>query len=470
MSEPLWNIEALVSATGGTLHGMPTNALNGVSIDSRSISVGDIFVAIKGENSDGHAYVPKALAAGAGLAIVNQATPDMLAAGPVLSVGRDPLLALEDMARAARLRSNARIIAVTGSVGKTSTKDMLRVALSASGTTHVSASSFNNHWGVPLSLARLLADARFAVFEIGMNHAGEITPLVGMVRPNIAIVTSVAASHLGHFASLEEIADAKAEIFTGLLTGGTALLPQDSAHFEQLRRIAAMRGVASVITFGKHASADIVIEELILKPDMSCITARLMGEKIIYKLGLAGEHMALNSLAALGAVKLVGADVALAALALAEAKPVKGRGVQEALVSGHGTILLIDESYNANPASVRAALKLLQGADATRRIAVLGDMLELGSFAEALHRGLAESCVDANVDQVFTSGPMMKHLWDELPPQRRGAWAPTSTELETTLLQSLKPGDAVMIKGSLGSKMAPLAEALRKRYAVRPRE
>ncbi len=470
MPDPLWKLDELVAATGGVMHGAPNGPLNGVSIDSRNISRGDIFVAIKGDNSDGHAYVEKALAAGAGLAIVNEATPEMLAAGPLLSIRRDPLRALEDMARSARLRSGARIVAVTGSVGKTSTKDMLRVALSSVGSTHVSASSFNNHWGVPLSLARLPADAKFAVFEIGMNHAGEITPLVKMVRPQVAIITSVAASHLGHFASLEDIADAKAEIYSGLLPGGTALLPRDSIHFDQLCRTASMRGVSQVLSFGRSAQADVAIIDVALKADMSCITARVMGENITYKLGMAGEHMALNSLAVIGAVKLVGADLAKAALALSEARPVKGRGVQEHLVTSNGYILLIDESYNANPASMRADLKLLQGVKAKRRVAVLGDMLELGSFAEKLHADLVQESEDAGVDLVFAAGPMMHHMWHGLPAARRGGYAATSAELEGQLLDAVKAGDAIMIKGSLGSRMAPLAEALRKRYAARPRE
>jgi UDP-N-acetylmuramoyl-tripeptide--D-alanyl-D-alanine ligase len=464
---PLWRIEEIQKAVAGTLHGQVNASLNGVSIDSRSIAPGDIFVAIKGETHDGHQFVARALQAGAGLAIVDHATADMIAAGPVLETYADPLRALEKMAVAARARSRAQIIAVTGSVGKTSTKEMLRGALSASGKTHVSAASFNNHWGVPLTLARLPADAAYGVFEIGMNHAGEITPLVAMVRPHVAIITSIAASHLGHFNSLDGIAAAKAEIFSGVVTGGHAVINQDSPYFSFLAEQAQRFGVTSITGFGEASTALVSLQKVALQPDCSCVSANILGSDTTYKLGTPGTHMVMNSLAVLGAAKLVGADLARASLALSDAKPAKGRGVQQMLKAGDGQIMLLDESYNANPASVRAALALLkqlQPQRRGRRIAVLGDMLELGEFAPKLHAELADEAVRHGTDLVFACGASMAHLWNALPLAKRGAYALTSTELAAPMLGELRGGDVVMIKGSLGSKMGLLAERLRERY------
>jgi UDP-N-acetylmuramoyl-tripeptide--D-alanyl-D-alanine ligase len=459
----LWTPEELVAATGGWLEAEIAVPMNGVGIDNRTLAPGDIFVAIKGENHDGHSFAAAALKAGAGVALVSRPTDEMRAAGPVLVVD-DPLAALERLGRAARTRSHAQAIGITGSVGKTSTKEMLRVALEASGQTHASAASFNNHWGVPLTLARMPRQAAFGVFEIGMNHKGEIVPLVGMVRPHIAVVTTVAASHLGHFASLDEIAEAKAEIFTGVEAGGAAVINRDMPHYDQLAAAARAAGIARIIGFGRHAEADVKLERLVLHPACCCVTADVMGEKLIYKLGLPGEHMAINSLAVLAAVKLCGADLARGAMALATAAPAKGRGVQQRLSMPGGELLLIDESYNANPASVRAALALLAQAKpgkGGRRIAVLGDMLELGAFGESLHAALWESVDAAGVDVLYAAGPLMAKLWDRVPQNRRGAYAGTSEELRATLLSGLKAGDAVMIKGSLGSRMGPLAEAIR---------
>ncbi len=400
----LWTAEELVAATGGRLHGEVAQGLNGVSIDSRNVAASDIFVAIRGDKHDGHDFVSGALNAGAGLAVVSRVTPEMAAAGPLLEVAEDPLKGLENIGRAARARSHGQIIAVTGSVGKTSTKEMLRVALSASGQTHASAASFNNHWGVPLTLARMPRETAFGVFEIGMNHAGEITPLVGMVQPHVAIVTTIAASHLGHFNSLDGIADAKAEIFTGLVQGGHAVISRDTPYFDRLAAAARAAGVANIVSFGKSPEADVRMERVALHADCCCITASVMGETVIYKLGLPGEHMAVNSLAVLATAKLAGADLARAALALATAQPAKGRGVRERLQINGGELLVIDESYNANPASVGAALALLgasQPGKGGRRIAVLGDMLELGEEGPALHAGLFEPMDAAKVDVLY---------------------------------------------------------------------
>jgi UDP-N-acetylmuramoyl-tripeptide--D-alanyl-D-alanine ligase len=470
---PLWTMQELLAATGGKLHGEVNAPLNGVSIDTRSIAPGDIFVALKGESRDGHEFVPQALAAGAGLALVSQATDQMKSAGALLQVPEDPLRGLENMGRASREWNKGKIIAITGSVGKTSTKEMLRVALAASGSTHASAASYNNHWGVPLTLARMPRDTAFGVFEIGMNHAGEITPLVGMVRPHVAIITIVAASHLGHFHSLDDIAEAKSEILSGIEKGGAAVLNRDSPYFDFLKSRAAINHVDHVIGFGEHEDADVRLRQLALHANCSCITADVMGETVTYKLGVPGQHMALNSLSVLAAVKLAGADLARAILALAEAKPAKGRGGQELLAIGNGDILLLDESYNANPESMAAALALLATAAKPRkgrRIAVLGDMLELGEFSEALHIRLAQPLEAAGIDRLYAAGPMMQRLFDVVDPARRARYAAKSDELVKDLLADLRPGDSVVIKGSLGSKMGPVVEALRKAFPAAKKE
>lgn len=472
MQNNLWTLDALVSATGGTLRGKSGQSFGGVSIDSRTVATDDIFVAIKGDAMDGHDFVTAAIAKGAGIAVVSHSHDDWPNDLPLLLVD-DPLLALERLGRAARARSHARIIAVTGSVGKTSTKEMLRVALAASGETHASAASFNNHWGVPLTLSRFPTTAGFGVFEIGMNHAGEITPLVGMVRPHVAIVTTVAASHLGHFKSLDEIADAKAEIFSGVIPGGHAVINRDTPYFERLRSAALAQGITSIIGFGRHPEAEVRLEGLALRPDCCCITAQILGEKIIYKLGIPGEHMALNSLAVLAAAKLVGADLARAALALSEAKPAKGRGGQIKLQMPEGELLLLDESYNANPASVSAALALLSNLKPTkngRRIAVLGDMLELGEFGPDLHRTLSHDIERHGIDRVYVTGPLMQNLWDVLPAEKRGAYASVSASIVGELVADLRAGDCVMIKGSLGSKMGPIVDALKAKWPLSQKE
>lgn len=471
--QTLWTAGELVAATGGTLHGRAASALNGVTIDSRDISSGDIFVAIKGDRHDGHDFVANALKSGAGLAIVSRVTPDMLAAGPVLQVADDPLRGLENLGRASRARCQGQVIAVTGSVGKTSTKEMLRTALSASGATHASAASFNNHWGVPLTLARMPRDTAFGVFEIGMNHAGEIAPLVDMVSPHVGIITTIAASHLGHFNSLDEIADAKAEIFSGIVRGGTAIINRDTPYFERLAAAARVAGVDHVVSFGRSADADVRIDQLALLPECCCVTADILGESVIYKLGVAGEHMAINSLAVLAAAKVTGADLARTALALAAARPAKGRGGRERLSISGGELLMIDESYNANPASVRAALALLATAKpgkGGRRIAVLGDMLELGVHGPELHAGLFEPMDAAQVDVLYAAGPLMENLWERVPAHKRGAHAATSDGIRDGILASLRAGDVVMIKGSLGSRMGPLVEAIRAAHPALPKE
>jgi len=445
---------------------LPTD-VSGISIDSRGIGKGEAFFAIQGDNRDGHDFVEAALKNGAGLAVVARGKRAQFAADAALLMVDDVLEALRDLARAARARLDAKVIGVTGSVGKTGTKEALRLALSADGETHASAASYNNHWGVPLSLARCPAGAKFAVFEIGMNHAGEITPLAKLVRPHVAIVTAIEPVHLEYFGSLDKIADAKAEIFSGIEPGGAAVLNRDSAQFARLEAAAKAAGVARIVTFGAHAEADARLKRHSLQPDCSTVEARILDADVTYKLGAPGRHLVLNSLGVLAAVSLVGADLALAALALNKLKAATGRGARMTLAMPGGSALLIDESYNANPASMAAAIALLgqtpvgpQG----RRIAVLGDMLELGAQGEALHRGLAEPIQAAGVDLVYCSGPLMRTLWEALPSSRRGGYAETAAALEPAVLDAIREGDAVMVKGSLGSKMGPIVKALERRF------
>jgi UDP-N-acetylmuramoyl-tripeptide--D-alanyl-D-alanine ligase len=377
----------------------------------------------------------------------------------------DVLDGLRDLARAARTRLQAQVIGVTGSVGKTGTKEALRLALAPNGETHASVASYNNHWGVPLSLARCPASARYAVFEMGMNHAGEIEPLTRLVRPRVAIITTVEPVHLEFFGSVEAIADAKAEIFSGVEPGGAAVINRDNAQFARLSRAAKNAGIEHVVSFGEHAKADARLMKCSLHPDCSTIQARILGADVTYKLGAPGRHVVLNSLAVLAAVSLAGADLALASLALADIKPPVGRGARSTLDLRDGTVLLIDESYNANPASMRAALALLGQADVGargRRIAVLGDMRELGERGADLHRQLLEPVLADGVDLVFCCGPLMRALWEALPSERRGGYAEISGELESQLLAAVRPGDAVMIKGSLGSRMGILVKALQR--------
>jgi UDP-N-acetylmuramoyl-tripeptide--D-alanyl-D-alanine ligase len=463
----LWTLEAMAAGIGAARSGALPAAVSGLSIDSRSIAAGEAFFAIKGDSHDGHDFAAAALANGAGLAVVSAARAGEMPAGAPLLVVPDVLAGLTGLARAARARSPAKVIAVTGSVGKTSTKEALRLTLARDGETHASVASFNNHWGVPLSLARLPGSARYAVFEIGMNHAGEITPLVKQVRPHLAIVTAIAPVHLEFFKSEAAIADAKAEIFLGLEPGGVAVINRDNRHFARLKRHAE-QAQARVVSFGAHAKADARLVDCALRPDCSTVRADILGQAVTYKIGAPGRHLVMNSLAVLAATSLVGADLALAALALAGQAPAQGRGTRTALEVRGGTALLIDESYNANPVSMQAALALLGQAPVGprgRRVAVLGDMLELGAAGGELHRALAGPIRDNAIDLVFCAGPLMENLWEALPSERRGGYAKDSGALESDVVAAIRGGDAVMVKGSNGSRMGSIVKALAHRYA-----
>lgn len=463
----LWTVKDMVAAMGARRRGKLPEAITGISIDSRTLGNSDAFFAIKGDARDGHEFVDAALENGAGLAVVSAKQAGRYPRTAPLLIVPNVLTALRKLAKAARKRSTAKIIAVTGSVGKTSTKEALRLALTPDGETHASASSYNNHWGVPLSLARMPASAKYGVFEIGMNHAGEIMPLTKMVRPHIAIVTAIAPVHLEFFGTLGKIADAKAEVFQGLVKGGVAVLNRDDGQFARLNRAAKVAGVKRVVTFGEHAKADVQLLKYSLQPESSTVQARVFGTDAAYKLGTPGRHLLLNSLAVLAAAALAGADLALAVLALAKLQPAPGRGTRKTLAMPGGKALLIDDSYNANPASMRAAIALLGQAPVGargRRIAILGDMLELGPKSRLLHRELSGPLEDAKIDLVFCSGPAMASLWEALPSTLRGGYAGTSAELEAAVLRTVRAGDVVMVKGSLGSRMGLIVKALEQQF------
>jgi len=463
---PLWTDTEAVAATGGKASA--PFAVGGVSIDTRTLAKGDLFCAIEGVSQDGHQYVSAAFKAGAGAALVQKdriARPE----GPVLEVA-DTLEALRALGRAARQRSTAKIAAVTGSVGKTGTKEALRTVLAAQAATHASEGSLNNHWGAPLSLARMARDAAYGIFELGMSHPGEITPLTELVRPHVALITWIAPAHTAFFKSVAEIADAKAEIFTGM-KGGTAVLPRDSEYFERLRRAAEQAGIARVISFGANTAAHARLVDADLGATQSTVTADILGTRLIYTIGSPGQHWVANSLAVLATAHALGADLAKAAAALAQVQPPKGRGARHRVALGNGNgngngrngFTLIDESYNASPEAVRAALATLALASPEpggRRLAVLGDMRELGDEADAIHAALAPAFVAARVDKVFTCGTHAAALANALPEALRGAHAPDSAALLPHVTGAVRAGDVVMVKGSLGSKMAPIVQAL----------
>ena len=416
----------------------------GVSIDTRTLAPGDLFVALVGER-DGHAHVTAALERGAAAVMVHRA--ESVPEGAPALVVDDTLQALHRLGAAGRARFGGRVVAVTGSVGKTTTKEMLRTALSAFGPTHAAEASYNNHWGVPLTLARLPPDAAFCAAEIGMNHAGEIAPLARIAAPHVAVVTAVASAHIGHLGSLEAIADEKASVLEGLEPDGLAVLPGDSPFLARMAEAAPGR----VITFGQAEGADARL--LRTGP----VRARICGAEVEFSLAAPGVHMALNAVAALAACAALGMDVSVSAAALSSFVPGAGRGLQRPIRGGD--ILLLDESYNASSASVRAALGVLAALPGRRRVAVLGDMLELGAFGPAEHAGLAPD-VASSADLLYACGPLMRHLYDGVPDRRRGAHAPDSAALAPLVAAALRPGDAVLVKGSLGSRMRLVVAAL----------
>jgi len=437
----LWTAEALRAATGGALLA-PFDAI-GVSIDTRTLRPGELFVALQGD-SDGHAFVADALARGAAGAMVHRA--DGLSGNAPLLVVDDTLAGLHALGQAGRARFTGRMVAVTGSVGKTTTKEMLRAALSVFGATHAAEASYNNHWGVPLTLARLPADAAFCVAEIGMNHAGEIAPLARLAAPHVGVITAIASAHIGHLGSLEAIADEKAAILEGLQPDGLAVLPGDSPFLARMAEAAP----GPVVTFGRMEGADARLQRI------DPVQASIHGQVVEFQLAAPGAHMAMNAVAALAVCAALGLDIDLASKALAVFRPVAGRGIQRSIRGGD--ILLLDESYNASSASVRAAFGVLAALPG-RRVAILGDMLELGDFGPAEHAGLADD-MTASADVLYACGPLMQHLYDRVPPQYRGAYVRDSEVLAPLVAAAVRPGDAVLVKGSLGSRMRLVVAAL----------
>jgi UDP-N-acetylmuramoyl-tripeptide--D-alanyl-D-alanine ligase len=474
MAMPLWTTPEFLAAMNARVVGSAPAAVTGISIDTRTIEPGDAFFAIQGESRDGHEFVSQAFANGAGLAVVNEAHAASLTGHGALAVVADDIMdGMRDLARARRAALKAGVIAVTGSVGKTGTKEALSLILNRQGKTHAPVKSYNNHWGVPLTLARTPDDVVFGVYEIGMSNPGEILPLATMVHPDVAIVTTVQAVHLAQFRSVDAIADEKAQIFAGLKPGGIAIINADLPQTARQKAHAMASPAGRIITFGEADTADVRLVSCGLKADMSVVQARILGTDVTYKIGSPGKHIVLNSLAVLAAVKAIGADLALAALALGDLKPPQGRGARQSLSVPGGMLTLLDESYNANPASVRAALENLgrttpQGRG--RRIAVLGDMLELGETAGALHTGLASHISSNGIDKVFACGPLMRQLYDALPSDIRGAYAATAAGLEPLVLDSLRAGDIITVKGSLGSRMGPIVKAMVARYPEIPAE
>jgi UDP-N-acetylmuramoyl-tripeptide--D-alanyl-D-alanine ligase len=450
----LWTASEIAEATGGTSHG--AFEANSVAFDSREVEPGTLFVAMKGETTDGHRFLDGAFAAGAAGALVSEHLDR-----PHVHVA-DTTRALDDLARASRARSGARICGVTGSVGKTGTKEALYAALarSAPGQAHRSVKSYNNHTGVPLSLARMPREARYGVFEMGMNHAGELAALTRLVRPHVAIVTAIASAHREFFDSEEAIADAKGEIFQGLEEGGTALVPFDSPHRDRLLA-AAKPYAATILTFGLGDGADIQAREAIAVEGGTLVTATLPDAELTFTIAQPGEHWVSNALAVLGAVEAMGGDLAQAGLALADMPGLKGRGERHKVRVHGGEALLIDESYNANPSSMRATLKTMAAQKiAGRRIVVLGSMRELGSESDTFHAELAEPIQAACVDYAILVGEEMRPLAKALGPKVNFAHVPDVASAIDPLREAARPGDAILVKGSNSIGLAALVEAM----------
>ena len=450
----LWTSGEITAATGGTAS-VPFEA-TGVTFDSREVGPGDLFVAMPGTVHDGHTFVEAAFAAGAAAAIVSQPVD-----GPHVLVG-DTFEALRALGRAARERSSATILGVTGSVGKTSTKEALFAALDRNrpGRVHRSVKSYNNHTGVPLSLARMPREAEFAVLEMGMNNAGEIAALTALIRPHLALITAIAPAHIENLGSEEAIADAKAEIFAGLEPDGIAIVPNDTPHRDRLVK-AARRHADRIITFG-GGDADVhAIHAVSAEGGGSLISAGLLERELTFTISQRGEHWVSNALAVLAAVEAVGEDVAVAGLALADLGGLKGRGERHVIHVAGGEVLLLDESYNANPASMAATLKSLGAEkDVARRIAVLGPMRELGEHSDALHAGLAPAVLDAHVEELILIGDEMRPLAEQVVGKLSLDLVASVEEATELLKRSLRPGDAVLVKASNSVGLAKLVERM----------
>ena len=464
----LWTASEAAKATGGKAQGDWT--VDGVSIDTRTIVAGDLFVALKAAR-DGHDFVAQALEKGAGAALVSRIPEDLPADAPLLIV-EDVLKGLEDLGRASRARMGGKVVAVTGSVGKTSTKEMLRTVLGGQGQVHASVASYNNHWGVPLTLARMPQDTEFAVIEIGMNHPGEIAPLAAMARPHVAVVTTVAPAHLEAFENVEGIAREKVSIFTGLEENGTAIFNADLTVSPILQDIAAQHA-KTLVAFGE-SDATFRLTDVNVTDSATVGTGTAHGHPLLYKVAVPGRHYAMNGLAVLAVADALALDPAIAITDLGRWEPGAGRGLRDLIqldpADNRRMIELIDDAYNANPASVRASLEVLSVAELSgetaeqtaRRIAYLGDMKELGPREKDLHREIAELASVEKIDRIHCIGPLMKELYDALPVEKRGRWTETSEEMAKGVARDLHAGDIVAAKGSLSMGVARVVDAIRK--------
>ncbi|WP_019218892.1 UDP-N-acetylmuramoylalanyl-D-glutamyl-2,6-diaminopimelate--D-alanyl-D-alanine ligase [Bartonella florencae] len=467
----LWDKKALVAAMGGFVVGDLPETFSGVSIDSRTLEEGDIFFCIKGHNLDGHDFAKQAYECGAGVLIVAEnRLADMEAISAPLIVVPDVLQALEKLGKAARKRSKAKIIAVTGSVGKTTIKEALKQVLTTVGRVHANSASLNNHWGVPLTLARMPAESDYGIFEIGMNHKDEIRPLVKLVHPHVVLITRISAAHMGFFKSLEEIAEAKAEIFEGLDKDGIAVLNADDDFFAYLVQKAQQWGVKKILSFGETENSDYQVKDIRLLTDSSSMVVRILGQDKAIKIGAPGRHIVQNSLAVLAVCDAVGADLEPVLLSLSYFSLQKGRGVRYRLsLPNGGEFSLIDESYNANPASMRAALDLLATGPVGgngRRIAILGDMLELGVYTEKLHRDLVKPVRLSGANPVFLFGEAMKFLATDLSAYVKVYYTENVEKILPLILAEISVGDLLMVKSSNSLYSSDIVRALLDRYKV----
>lgn len=464
----LWTAADAAIATGGETTG--AWQADGVSIDTRTLKPGDLFVALK-DIRDGHEFVATAFEKGAAAALVTHRPADVPADAPLLIVP-DVLRGLEALGRSARARTQAKVIGVTGSVGKTSTKEMLRTVLGYQGKTHAAEASYNNHWGVPLTLARMPAETQFAVIEIGMSNPGEIAPLSKLAKPHVGLVTTVAAAHLEAFGALEGIAHEKGSILEGVLAGGVAVLNGDILTAPILEEYATDQ---TVVWFGHDPHFDWYIKDVRIAPEATVITACHAGQDYLFKLSLPGRHFAMNAVGVLAAVQALGGDPTQAARDLAEWLPPSGRGQREKIVLDAAvelsTLDLIDDAFNANPTSMAAAFEVLAATSPTdgigrvkkgRRVAILGDMLELGPDAGAAHRNLSRNNHLQSADLIHCSGPLMHQLWTALPEGKRGRYAETAQDMAAQAARLVDAGDVVLVKGSKGSKVSLVVDAIRK--------
>jgi UDP-N-acetylmuramoyl-tripeptide--D-alanyl-D-alanine ligase len=459
----MWSSQEIVNATGGTLQGLSFVA-ESVGIDSRKLQHGALFVALKGDRVDGHDYAKAAFASGAVAALVDHVPEQAKGCGAFIIVP-DVYEAMLSMARTARARMVGRIIAITGSVGKTGTKEAIRMAAGSVGKVYATQGNLNNHIGLPLSLCNLPRDAAFGVFEMGMNHAGEIAFLTRLARPDVAVITNVEAVHLEFFSGIEAIASAKSEIMEGITAGGVVVLNRDNAMYDRLLQVAKKHNISRVLSFGEHEEADCRLMHYAIEYLGSRIEARIFDTPITYRLAATGKHWAIASLAALAAVTAAGADLANSAAALAHFQEPDGRGKLHRVTLPQGAVTLIDDCYNASPVSVKAALAKLAEvhqslAQDARKIAILGDMLELGVSSPELHRALLVPLQAGGVDKVFACGAFMKSLFDLLPASMQGAYAPDATALTPKVMGALRQGDVILIKGSRGSRMDIVRDAL----------